>query len=148
MIRERGVLVAGDMISDSLIPLLDFLYHGDPIADYLAGLALLEGVAADVDFVPATGPSADVMNAHARDRSAHRAYVEALRDAGELSDPRLDPAGANSDWLPGVHARQLQRLAEGSERSTPKVSSRVDVVQGAACRRRPFSRLWMPFVFS
>ena len=51
VIREQGVLVAGDMVSDLLIPLLDFNDTGDPIADYLAGLELLEGVTADVDVL-------------------------------------------------------------------------------------------------
>jgi len=38
------------------------------------------------------------------------AYVHALRDADVLSDPRLS-ATYGKDWLPGVHARQLERLA-------------------------------------
>jgi glyoxylase-like metal-dependent hydrolase (beta-lactamase superfamily II) len=29
---------------------------------------------------------------------------------------RLDHSAYGKDWLPGVHARQLQRLARGSER--------------------------------
>jgi hypothetical protein len=52
-----GVLVAGDMLSDVLIPMLDLNDTADPIEDYLAGLRLIEGVAADVDVLfPATGP--------------------------------------------------------------------------------------------
>ncbi|MEO8221831.1 MAG: MBL fold metallo-hydrolase, partial [Specibacter sp.] len=38
LIEERGVLVAGDMLSDVLIPLLDFNDTADPIEDYLAAL--------------------------------------------------------------------------------------------------------------
>jgi glyoxylase-like metal-dependent hydrolase (beta-lactamase superfamily II) len=45
LIEERGVLVAGDMLSDVLIPLLDLNDTADPIEDYLAALRLLEGVA-------------------------------------------------------------------------------------------------------
>jgi glyoxylase-like metal-dependent hydrolase (beta-lactamase superfamily II) len=45
-----------------------------------------------------------------------RAYVHAVRDAGAPSDPRLGPSATYGDWLPGVHARQLQRLAQTSER--------------------------------
>jgi hypothetical protein len=42
--------------------------------------------------------------------------VHALRDAGVLSDPRVGPSATyGKDWLPGVHARQLQRLARRSE---------------------------------
>ena len=46
----RG-LVAGDMLSDILIPMLDLSGSADPIEDYLAALQLLEGVAGDVDVV-------------------------------------------------------------------------------------------------
>ena len=56
MIEERGVLVAGDMLSDVLIPMLDLNDTADPIEDYLAALRLLEGVAGDVDvLVPGHG---------------------------------------------------------------------------------------------
>ena len=41
--------------------------------------------------------------------------VQALRDAAAPSDPRVGPS-ATFDWLPGVHERQLQRLAQRSER--------------------------------
>ena len=50
LIEDRGVLVAGDMLSDVLIPMLD-LQAANPIEDYLAALRLLEGVAGDVDVV-------------------------------------------------------------------------------------------------
>jgi hypothetical protein len=43
------VLIAGDMLSDVLIPLLDLNDTADPIEDHLAALRLLEGVAGDVD---------------------------------------------------------------------------------------------------
>jgi glyoxylase-like metal-dependent hydrolase (beta-lactamase superfamily II) len=45
LIEERGVLVAGDMLSDVLIPMLDLNGTADPIEDYLAALRLLEGAA-------------------------------------------------------------------------------------------------------
>jgi glyoxylase-like metal-dependent hydrolase (beta-lactamase superfamily II) len=62
LIEERGVLVAGDMLSDVLIPMLD-LSAADPIEDYLAALRLLEGVADDVDvLIPVTGPSAELIS--------------------------------------------------------------------------------------
>jgi glyoxylase-like metal-dependent hydrolase (beta-lactamase superfamily II) len=51
LIEERGVLVAGDMLSDVLIPLLDLNDTADPIEDHLAALRLLEGAAGDVDVV-------------------------------------------------------------------------------------------------
>src|SRR5262249_54700047 len=56
LIEERGVLVAGDMLSDALIPMLDLNDTADPIEDYLAALRLLEGVAGDVDvLIPGHG---------------------------------------------------------------------------------------------
>jgi glyoxylase-like metal-dependent hydrolase (beta-lactamase superfamily II) len=115
LIEERGVLVAGDMLSDVLIPMLGLNDTADPIDDYLAALRLLEGVAGDVDvFVPGHGSVGGADQVHAR-IDQDRAYVLALRDAGVPSDPRVGPS-ATFDWLPGVHERQLQRLARRSER--------------------------------
>ncbi len=115
LIEERGVLVAGDMLSDVLIPLLDLNATADPIEDYLAALGLLEGVAGDVDvFVPGHGSIGGADQVHAR-IDQDRAYVHALRDAQVPSDPRLGPS-APYDWVAGVHAWQLQRLAQRSER--------------------------------
>jgi glyoxylase-like metal-dependent hydrolase (beta-lactamase superfamily II) len=117
LIEERGVLVAGDMLSDVLIPMLDVNNTADPIEDYLAALRLLEGVAGDVDVViPGHGSVGGSDQVHARiDQDC--AYVHALRDADVLSDPRVGPSATyGKDWLPGVHAGQLQRLARSSER--------------------------------
>jgi glyoxylase-like metal-dependent hydrolase (beta-lactamase superfamily II) len=117
LIEERGVLVAGDMLSDVLIPMLDLNGTADPIEDYLAALRLLEGVAGDVDvLVPGHGSIGGADQVHAR-IDQDRAYVHALRDAGAPGDPRVGPSATyGKDWLPGVHARQLQRLARRSER--------------------------------
>jgi glyoxylase-like metal-dependent hydrolase (beta-lactamase superfamily II) len=115
-IEKRGVLVAGDMISDFLIPLLDLNDTADPIENYLAGLRLLEGVAGDVDvFIPGHGSIGRADQIHAR-IDQDRAYVHALRDAHVTSDPRVGPA-ATYDWVAGVHAGQLQRLAPRSDRN-------------------------------
>ena len=115
LIEERGVLVAGDMLSDGLIPMLDLNDAADPIERYLAALRVLEGVAGDVDvLVPGHGSVGGADQAPARiDRD--RAYVHALRDGHAPSDPRLGPS-ATFDWLPSVHERQLQHLARRSER--------------------------------
>ncbi len=121
LIEDRGVLVAGDMLSDILIPMLDLNDTADPIEDYLAGLRLLEGVAGDVDvLVPGHGSIGGADQVHAR-IDQDRAYVHALRDAHVPSDPRVGPSATyGKDWLPGVHERQLQRLARRSERdATP-----------------------------
>jgi glyoxylase-like metal-dependent hydrolase (beta-lactamase superfamily II) len=117
LIEERGVLVAGDMLSDVLIPMLDLNGTADPIEDYLAALRLLEGAAGDVDvLVPGHGTIGGADQVHAR-IDQDRAYVHALRDARVPDDPRLGPSAAHgNDWVPGIHAGQLQRLAQRSQR--------------------------------
>jgi glyoxylase-like metal-dependent hydrolase (beta-lactamase superfamily II) len=117
LIEERGVLVAGDMLSDVLIPLLDLNGTADPIEDYLAALRLLEGEADDVDvLVPGHGCVGGAGQARAR-IDLDRAYAHALRDADVVSDPRVGPSARDGwDWVPGVHARQLQNLAQRGER--------------------------------
>jgi glyoxylase-like metal-dependent hydrolase (beta-lactamase superfamily II) len=112
LIEERGVLVAGDMLSDVLIPMLD-LNAADPIEDYLGALGLLEGVADDVNvLVPGHGSAGGADQVQAR-IDQDRAYVHALRDARVISDPRVGPSAKEGwDWVAGVHERQLQRLAQ------------------------------------
>jgi len=113
LIEERGVLVAGDLLSDILIPFLE-LDAADPIEDYLAALRLLEGVADDVKVViPGHGSVGDAYQVRARIEQ-DRAYVQALRDGGGSDDPRLS-AAANKDWLPGVHGWQLQQITQKRE---------------------------------
>ena len=115
LIEERGVLIAGDTLSDILIPLLDFSDTADPIEDYLAALRLLESAADDVGVVvPGHGSIGGADQVHARIEQ-DRAYLHALRDDDLLSDPRVGPSGTY-DWLPGVHERQLQNLHRRSER--------------------------------
>ena len=115
-IEDRGVLVAGDMLSDVLIPMLDLNDTADPIGDYLAALRLFEGVADDVDVViPGHGSIGGADQVHAR-IDQDRAYMHALRDAHVPSDPRAGPSAKDGwDWVAGVHARQLQRLARRTE---------------------------------
>jgi glyoxylase-like metal-dependent hydrolase (beta-lactamase superfamily II) len=109
LIEERGVLVAGDMLSDVLIPMLDLNGTADPIEDYLAALRLLDGVAGDVDvLVPGHGSIGGADQVRAR-IDQDRAYVHALRDARVPADPRVGPT-ATFDWMAGVHEWQLQRL--------------------------------------
>jgi len=115
LIAERGVLVAGDMLSDVLIPMLDRVGTADPIEDYLAALRLLDAVAADVDVVvPGHGSVGGADQARARIEQ-DRAYVLALRDGDDPVDPRVGPSAKPGwEWVAGVQERQLQRLAQGS----------------------------------
>jgi glyoxylase-like metal-dependent hydrolase (beta-lactamase superfamily II) len=117
LIEERGVLVAGDMLSDVLIPMLDLNDTADPIEDYLAGLRLLEGVAGDVDvLVPGHGSIGGADQVHAR-IDQDRAYVLALRESHVPSDPRVGPSAKPGwEWVSDVHNGQAQRLARRSER--------------------------------
>ncbi len=116
LIEERGVLVAGDMLSDVLIPLLDLNDTADPIEDYLAALRLLEGVADDVEvLVPGHGSVGGADQVRARIEQ-DCAYVHALRDAHVPTDPRVGPSATfGKDWLPRVHEWQLQQLAKKGE---------------------------------
>ena len=116
LIEERGVLVAGDMLSDILIPFPD-LDAANPIEDYLVGLRLLEGVADDVDVViPGHGSVGGADQVRARIEQ-DRAYVHALRDGQASDDSRIGPSATfGKDWLPGVYEWQRQQLAR-SERS-------------------------------
>jgi glyoxylase-like metal-dependent hydrolase (beta-lactamase superfamily II) len=115
LIGERGVLVAGDMLSDVLIPTLDLMNATDPIEDYLAALRLLEGVAGAVDvLIPGHGSVGGADQVRARIEQ-DRAYVHALRDGGAPGDPRVGPS-ATYDWVPGVHERQVHQLVQRRER--------------------------------
>ena len=121
LIEERRVLVAGDMLSDVLIPMLDFSAV-DPSEDYLAALQLLEGVADDVDvFVPGHGSIGGADELRGR-IELDRAYVQALRDGGVPDDPRIGPSAKEGwEWVSDAHAGQLQQLAKKREHDgTPK----------------------------
>jgi len=115
-IEECGVLVAGDMLSDVLIPMLDVNGTADPIEDYLAALRLLEGVAGDVDvLVPGHGSVGGTDQVQVR-IDQDRAYVHAARDGHVVSDPRVGASAKPGwEWVSDVHAGQLQRLARRGE---------------------------------
>jgi glyoxylase-like metal-dependent hydrolase (beta-lactamase superfamily II) len=106
LVEEQGVLVAGDMLSDILIPFLE-LDADDPAADYLAALDLLEGLADDVKFfIPGHGSVGDAAEMRTRIKQ-DREYVQALRDGAVSDDPRLSTS-PNGD----VHKWQTQQIAE------------------------------------
>ncbi len=113
LVEGRGVLVAGDMLSDILMPFPD-LDADEPIEDYLVGLRLLEGVADGVDvLVPGHGSVCGAEQLRARIQ-LDRAYVHALRAGHVPDDPRIGPSATfGTDWLSGVAEWQLQKLAAG-----------------------------------
>jgi glyoxylase-like metal-dependent hydrolase (beta-lactamase superfamily II) len=97
LLEDRGVLIAGDMLSDVLIPLLDARRHGQVDA-YDAALDRLEEAAAQADVVvPGHGAVARGSEVAAR-LAADRAYLGALRRGEEPVDARLE-----QDWLSGPH---------------------------------------------
>lgn len=118
LIEERRVLVAGDMLSDILMPFLD-LEAAEPIEDYLAALRLFATVADDVDAViPGHGSVGGAEQLRAR-IEVDRAYAQALRDGVDPDDPRIGPS-APLEWLPDVHSWQLQRLTQRAQAESPE----------------------------
>jgi glyoxylase-like metal-dependent hydrolase (beta-lactamase superfamily II) len=115
LIKEPRVLVAGDMLSDILMPFPD-LGTANPLDDYLEGLRLLEAVADDVDvLIPGHGSVCGADQVRAR-IELDRAYVHALRDGRVPDDPRIGPAATyGRDWLPGVYEWQAQQLAQKTQ---------------------------------
>jgi glyoxylase-like metal-dependent hydrolase (beta-lactamase superfamily II) len=111
LIEGRRVLVAGDMLSDILMPFPD-LDAADPIEDYLVGLRLLEDVADDVDvLIPGHGSVCGADQVRAR-IELDRAYVHALRDGHVPDDLRIGPSATfGRDWLPSVYEWHRQALA-------------------------------------
>jgi glyoxylase-like metal-dependent hydrolase (beta-lactamase superfamily II) len=109
LIERCGVLVAGDMLSDVEIPLLD-LSSEDPYGDYLAVLDRFDDVAADVAaVVPGHGAVGDAAEMQRR-IDADRAYVNALREGRDPADPRVGKGATYGwDWLPDEHRRQVEQ---------------------------------------
>lgn len=112
LIEERRVLVAGDMVSDVLVPMPDL--HGDspdPLGDYLDGLQLLEQASADADvFVPGHGSVGDADELRAR-IALDRSYIEALRDRATIADPRVTTPKPGWEWVAYIHEDNVERAA-------------------------------------
>jgi glyoxylase-like metal-dependent hydrolase (beta-lactamase superfamily II) len=116
LIEERGVLVAGDMLSDLFVPMLDFADHADPIEDYLVALRLFEDVADEVDVVIPGHGSVGVDDEVRARIELDRAYVLALRDDRTPDDPRIASAEPGWEWVADIHTGQVQSLARRRER--------------------------------
>ena len=113
LLIEGGVLVAGDLLSDLLIPILDLNGTAEPVEDHLAALRGLEEVADEVAVVvPGHGSVGGADQVRLR-IDQDRAYVRSLREGGQADDPG-DPrlsAAFGRDFLPDLDAAQRQRLA-------------------------------------
>jgi glyoxylase-like metal-dependent hydrolase (beta-lactamase superfamily II) len=108
LVGSPGVLIAGDMLSDVEIPLLDPTAT-DPCGDYLAALDLLSASIADdvVALIPGHGAVATGPEIRSR-LEADRFYVESILRGLDPDDPRLGPdALYGRDWLPDAHLRNL-----------------------------------------
>lgn len=108
LLADRGVLLAGDMLSDVLIPLLDPRRPGQ-VAAYETALDRFGEVVERVDVVvPGHGAVASGPEVAAR-LTADRAYISALRRGVEPVDARLE-----QDWLSGPHrSNQEQARHDG-----------------------------------
>ncbi|GAB2596621.1 MBL fold metallo-hydrolase [Kribbella endophytica] len=103
LLADRRVLIAGDMLSDVLIPLLDPRRPGQ-VSAYETALDRLAEAARYADVViPGHGSVAQGPEIAAR-LAADRAYVEALSRGEDPSDARLA-----QDWLAGPHQANLKQ---------------------------------------
>jgi glyoxylase-like metal-dependent hydrolase (beta-lactamase superfamily II) len=103
LLADRGVLLAGDMLSDVLIPLLD-ARRPDQVGAYEAALDRLEEAAKRADvLVPGHGAVAEGPEVAAR-VAADRAYIDALSRGEDPVDARLGP---HTEWLSGPHRSNL-----------------------------------------
>ena len=107
LLADRGVLLAGDMLSDVLIPLFD-PRQDDQLGAYEAALDRLGEAAGQVDVVvPGHGAVAEGPEMAAR-LAADRAYIDALRRGEEPVDARLE-----EEWLSGPHRSNLEQAQGG-----------------------------------
>jgi hydroxyacylglutathione hydrolase len=103
-----GTVLAGDMLSDLEVPLLD-LEAAHPVEDYAAGLDHLGDALREPDvraLVPGHGHATDRAGALAR-LDADRRYLDAL---GSLRDVGGEDARLTDPWVRGEHERQLAAL--------------------------------------
>ncbi len=111
VIEDHGVLVAGDLLSDVLVPMFD-MEAAEPLDDYLCALRLLESEAGTADVVvPGHGSIGEAGQVRARIEQ-DRAYVLALRAGKTPDDPRIGPSVEPGwEWVSELHEGQLQSLA-------------------------------------
>lgn len=120
LVEDRRVLIAGDMLSDVFIPMLDeFGDANDPVEEYLIGLDVLQDAAEHISvMVPGHGSIARDDQVATR-IGLDRAYVHALRDDRPTDDPRIGPeAEPGWEWVRHIHEGQERDLAGRRGRGT------------------------------
>ncbi|HEY1831998.1 MAG TPA: MBL fold metallo-hydrolase [Acidimicrobiales bacterium] len=108
MIDGGRTLIAGDMLSDVEIPLLD-PGADDSWGDYLSGFALLETeIGPELGaLIPGHGQVAFGLSIRSR-VAADRTYLDALAQGRDPEDPRVGPKAIyGTDWLPEAHVRNI-----------------------------------------
>jgi hydroxyacylglutathione hydrolase len=100
---DTGVLVAGDMCSDTEIPLLEVEPAGtDPVGRYRHGLGVLADVPGVRVVVPGHGHAGDAAEFRRRVAADVR-YLDAVQAGRDVTDERL---AAAEPWLLAAHDRQ------------------------------------------
>ncbi|WP_426574770.1 MBL fold metallo-hydrolase [Aquihabitans sp. McL0605] len=106
LLADRGVLLAGDMYSDVLIPMFD-PRQADQVDAYEAALDRLGAAALQVDvLVPGHGSVAEGPEVAAR-VAADRAYIDAVRRGTDPDDARLGP-DPSQEWLGAIHRSNVE----------------------------------------
>jgi len=109
LVEDRGVLAAGDMVSDVLVPMPD-PGAASPLGDYLAALDLFEQVADGIDvFVPGHGSAGDAVEFRKR-IEMDRAYLDSLGDGAGTDDPRITAPRPGWEWVSDFYSWQVQRF--------------------------------------
>lgn len=98
---DTGVLVAGDMVSDVEIPLLD-TEAADPLGDYRTGMSRLAGVTGVRHVVPGHGHVGDAAELRRRIDADSR-YLDQVALGRPFTDPRIGP-----DWMRAAHDGHLR----------------------------------------
>lgn len=101
-----GTLVAGDMLSDIEIPLLDLAGH-DPVGDYRTGLERLAALPGVRHIVPGHGTVGDAAEFRRR-VAADVAYLDRLARGEDTGDPRLA-----LEWLRREHEQHVAHVRAG-----------------------------------
>ncbi|MEU9383270.1 MBL fold metallo-hydrolase [Streptomyces sp. NPDC048279] len=105
LLADRGVLLAGDILSDVLIPLFD-IRQDDQVGAFEKALDRLSEAIGHVGVVvPGHGSVAEGPEMAAR-VAADQAYIEALRSGEDPVNGRLGP---HADWLFGPHRSNVEQ---------------------------------------